>query len=28
LKYGQYCYKEYFNNAFIIKNILDVVNKF
>ena len=28
MKYGQYCYKEYFNNSFIIKNILDTVGKF
>ena len=27
-EYGQYCYKEYFNNNFIIKNILDTVGSF
>tara|TARA_B100001250_G_scaffold370770_1_gene355146 strand:- start:2681 stop:3565 length:885 start_codon:yes stop_codon:yes gene_type:complete len=28
IEYGQYCYKEYFNNSFIIKNILNTVSKF
>ena len=28
LEYGQYCYKKYFNNSFIIKNILDTVSMF